>query len=78
MALDCGLAAECARVSVIVSAIVLLLLALHGRCVCVYLLLRVLLDFDLLDLLTERGTVTCTVLSGDSDLLCALRHCVGW
>jgi hypothetical protein len=25
----------------------------------------------LLDLLTERGTVTGTVLSGDSDLLCA-------
>ena len=25
-------------------------------------------------LLTERGTVTGTVLSGDADLLCALRH----
>ena len=45
---------------------------------CVSLLLRMLLDFDLLHLLTERGTVTCTVLSGDSDLLRALRHCVGW
>jgi hypothetical protein len=27
--------------------------------------------FHLLDLLTERGTVTGTVLSGNADLLCA-------
>lgn len=33
---------------------------------------RVLGDFHLLDGLTERSTVTGTVLSGDSDLLCAL------
>ena len=31
----------------------------------------VLRDFDLLHLLTERGTVTGTVLSGDADLLSA-------
>jgi len=34
----------------------------------------VLCDLHLLDLLTERGTVTGTVLSGNSDLLCALGH----
>ena len=32
---------------------------------------QVCTHFHLLDLLTERGTVTGTVLSGDADLLCA-------
>ena len=53
----------------------LLLFLLSGFCLS--LLLRVLLNYDLLALLTERGTETCTVLSGDSDLLRALRHCIG-
>lgn len=35
--------------------------------------LGVLRDFDLLDLTTERSTVTGTVLSGDSDLDSSLR-----
>lgn len=35
--------------------------------------LGVLRDLDLLDLTTERGTVTGTVLSGDSNLDSALR-----
>lgn len=35
--------------------------------------LGVLRDFDLLDLTTQRGTVTGTVLSGDSNLDSALR-----
>lgn len=35
--------------------------------------LGVLRDLDLLDLATERGTVTGTVLSGDSNLDSALR-----
>jgi len=37
--------------------------------------LGVLRDFDLLDLATERGTVTGTVLSGNSNLDSALRLC---
>jgi len=37
----------------------------------------VLARLHLLDLLTERGTVTGTVLSGDADLLCAFRHVGG-
>lgn len=36
----------------------------------------VLRDFHLLDLFTERGTVSDTVFTGHSDLLCALRHLV--
>lgn len=35
-------------------------------------ILGVLRDFDLLDHLTQRGTITGTVLSDDSDLLSAL------
>lgn len=37
----------------------------------------VLGDFHLLDLLTERGTITGSVLAGDADLLGALGHFVG-
>jgi len=34
----------------------------------------VLGDFHLLDLFSEGGTVSCTVLSGNTDLLSSLRH----
>lgn len=38
--------------------------------------LGVLGDFHLLDLFSERGTVSSTVLAGNTDLLRALRHLV--
>ena len=45
-------------------------LAAEGACVA-----GVLGDFDLLCALTERGTVTSTVFTGDADLLTAVSVC---
>ena len=38
----------------------------------------VLRDFHLLDSLPQTGTISGSVLSGDSDLLCSLGHCKGF
>lgn len=45
-------------------------LAAEGACVP-----GVLADFHTLDLLPQGGTISSTVLAGDTDLGCALRHC---